>query len=172
MDLETRIEDLLEKNDIEDSNLIIVEDKEDTKKATIEELKKSLIGDNKSPSPILFYSTKYLASMLDKIVSSDELAAVTHELEKTNRRVSQISASAGTGKDTEVVDARDGETSLHERILRDKEELAGIKMDKLSEVITVKGNPIVINNPKNIAIGLCTMNIIYPNITDNFQCGD
>ena len=67
MDLETRIEDLLEKNDIEDSNLIIVEDKEDTKKATIEELKKSLIGDNKSPSSILFYSTKYLASKLDKL---------------------------------------------------------------------------------------------------------
>ena len=166
MDLETRIEDLLEKNDIEDNNLIIVEDKEDTKKATVEELKKAFVGDNESPSSILFYSTKYLASKLDKIISSDELIAVKQELEKTNKRVSQISASAGTGKDTEVVDARDGESSLHERILRDKEELTGIKMDKLSEVITVKGNPIVINNPKNIAIGLCTINIIYPNITD------
>ena len=65
MDLETRIEDLLEKNDIEDNNLIIVEDKEDTKKATVEELKKAFVGDNKSPSSILFYSTKYLASKLD-----------------------------------------------------------------------------------------------------------
>ena len=45
MDLETRIEDLLEKNDIEDNNLIIVEDKEDTKKATVEELKKAFVGD-------------------------------------------------------------------------------------------------------------------------------
>ena len=51
-----RIAELLEKDRIEDENLIIVEDDEDTKRSTISKLKKSLCGDAYDPTSNLFYS--------------------------------------------------------------------------------------------------------------------
>lgn len=166
MELETRIEELLEKHDIEDSNLIIVEDKEDTKKATVEELKKSLSGDNKSPNTLRFYSSQFMKNIIDTINSSLNGKASAIELDRLSNRVSQIVASAGSGKDTEIIDARDGEVSVHERILRDFNLLSDTKMSVLSKRHTVSGNPITIKNPSRIPVGLCTINIIYPIITD------
>ena len=50
----TIISDLEKKIEIEDSNLIIVEDKEDTKQSTVSELKKCFSGDYKEPSDMIF----------------------------------------------------------------------------------------------------------------------
>ena len=69
MDLETRIEDLLDKTDVEDSNLIIIEDIQDTKKTTIEEVKKAFNGDNNNPSSLRFYSSEYMKNILDSIIN-------------------------------------------------------------------------------------------------------
>ena len=119
MDLETRIEDLLDKFDIEDDNLLIVEDKEDTKKSTIEELKKAFKGDNKNPSELRFYSSDFMNKKLEEILNNIKGKVNNDDFKKLSDRVSQIVASSGSGKDTEVIDARDGEVSLHERIVRD-----------------------------------------------------
>lgn len=166
MDLETRIEDLLDKFDIEDDNLLIIEDREDTKKTTIEELKKALNGDIKSPSVFRFYSSDFMNRKISSIIDDMKNKTSSDEFNKLSNRVSQIVASAGSGKDTEVVDARDGEISVHERLVRDYTILNDIKMDKLVQITTVQGNPIVIKNPKNINIGACTINVVYPSITD------
>ena len=55
---EVKINDLLEKTNIEDGNLIIVEDEEDTKKSTIHRLKNNFLGDNYEPDGYRFYSSK------------------------------------------------------------------------------------------------------------------
>lgn len=47
-----RIAELMTKNGVEDDNLIIVEDSEDTKKTTVKEFKKNLNGDAEDPSDI------------------------------------------------------------------------------------------------------------------------
>ena len=54
---EIKLEDLLEKVDIEDDNLIIVEDEEDNKKTHIIELKKECYDDNSDPESYTFYSS-------------------------------------------------------------------------------------------------------------------
>lgn len=166
MDLETRIEDLLDKFDIEDDNLLIVEDKEDTKKSTIEELKKAFTGDNKNPSELRFYSSDFMNKKLEEILNNIKGKVNNDDFKKLSDRVSQIVASSGSGKDTEVIDARDGEVSLHERIVRDYKILDDIKMSILTKITTIQGNPVVINNPKNINIGKCTINVVYPSISD------
>ena len=53
-----RIAELVEKNRIEDHNLVIVEDDEDTKKSTVSELKKAFSGDAYDPAQNLFYSSE------------------------------------------------------------------------------------------------------------------
>ena len=54
---EIRIEELTEKTNIDDSNLIIVEDNDDTKKSTVLELKRAIIGDSVDPSQYKVYSS-------------------------------------------------------------------------------------------------------------------
>ena len=50
-----RIAEMLEKTNIEDENLMIVEDEIDTKRTTIKELKRALSGDGFSPDRYKFY---------------------------------------------------------------------------------------------------------------------
>ena len=63
----TIVSDLIKKIDIEDDNLIIVEDSEDTKQSTISELKKCFSGDYKEPSDKTFYSSKKMESYFDDL---------------------------------------------------------------------------------------------------------
>lgn len=165
MDLETRIEDLLDKTDVEDSNLIIIEDVQDTKKTTIEEVKKAFNGDNNNPSSLRFYSSEYMKNILDSIINDINNAASKNELDKLSNRVSQIVASAARGEDTEVVYARDGEDSLDIRLDRDKKELSDIKLDKVAIDSTISGNPVTIKNPYNIPIGRCEIVVNYSDPT-------
>ena len=63
----TIISDMEKKLDIEDDNLIIVEDAEDTKHSTISELKKCFSGDYKDPSDKRFYSSEKIESLLNDV---------------------------------------------------------------------------------------------------------
>lgn len=61
------IEELMEKSTIENDNLMIVEDEEDTKKASIYKLKKSFSGDSMDPTDDAFYTSKKIAELLDNV---------------------------------------------------------------------------------------------------------
>ena len=162
MALETKIEELPEKYDIEDSNIFIVEDEEDTKKATIEMLKKAFSGDDVTASRYKFYSSQYMETIIATLRSAINSCANTSDLEALSKRVAQIVAGTGEGKDSELIDARDGETTLHERIKRDYNILNDIKLSKLTDTVLDRGNPIAINNPKSVPIGFCTITVSYP----------
>ena len=51
------IAELIVKKSIEDSDIIIVEDNEDTKQSTVENLKKNFNGDNDDPNNLKFFSS-------------------------------------------------------------------------------------------------------------------
>ena len=166
MALETKIEELPEKYDIEDSNIFIVEDEEDTKKATIEMLKKAFSGDDITASRYKFYSSQYMETIIATLRSAINSCANTSDLEALSKRVAQIVAGTGEGKDSELIDARDGETTLHERIKRDYNILNDIKLSKLTDTVLDRGNPITINNPKSVPIGFCTITVSYPELSN------
>lgn len=116
----TVIADLMTKNNIEDNNLIIVEDAEDTKQSTIEELKKCFLGDYSSnPSERTFYSTKRIENILDNLRRQLSTYASNEEVKKLQHRVAQLVAYSGTEKDSEIIDARDDSVSLGTRLRRD-----------------------------------------------------
>lgn len=116
---ETLIADMPMKLEIEDENLIIVEDNEDTKRSNIAELKKSFSGDYKEPSDRLFYSSQKIEEYIDELERMMSTFADAEDFNKLKTRVESIIASAGSGKDSELVDARDGENTLSARLDRD-----------------------------------------------------
>ena len=56
-----KIADMLERTNIADSDLMIVEDDIDTKRATIKELKRAFIGDGLEPDQYRFYSSQQVS---------------------------------------------------------------------------------------------------------------
>lgn len=131
----TVIEDLIKKTDIEDNNLIIVEDEEDTKQSTIKDLKRSLSGDYKEPSESLFYSSSKMQNVLGDIKRESSRYASKEELDSVKNRVNDIISSAGSGKDSEIIDARDGSVTLSARLERDIEFADDRFMKKLNKVV-------------------------------------
>lgn len=114
------IEDLIEKNGIEDDNLMIIEDDEDTKKASIYALKKALNGDNVEPSDNKFYSSQMVHTFHQDISRELSNRATKKSVERLDERIKSIIASNGDGnKDTELVDARNGYATLSERLSYD-----------------------------------------------------
>ena len=133
----TIISDFLKKPEIEDSNLIIVEDNEDTKQATILDLKKSFSGDYKDPSDKTFYSSQKIETYMNDIrrnmsglASGEEVKAISKKLE------SIISSSDPELIDArEVIVARDGEDTLDIRLDRDISYAEDKYMEKVRKVI-------------------------------------
>ena len=113
---EIRIEDLVEKLDIEDGNIIIVEDDEDTKKCTVLELKRSFNGDGDEPSSYKYYSSEYVKELVNSLSVQISAAAKQTDIDALKKMLSQVITSNGTGKDTELVTARGIYNSLSERL--------------------------------------------------------
>ena len=105
MALETKIEELPEKYDIGDSNIFIVEDEEDTKKATIEMLKKAFSADDVTASRYKFYSSQYMETIIATLRSAINSCANTSDLETLSNRVAQKVAGTKEGKESELIDA-------------------------------------------------------------------
>lgn len=114
----TVISDLDKKVEIEDSNLIIVEDNEDTKQSTVSDLKKAFTGDYKNPSDMTFYSSNKIESYMNDIRRELSTFASDKDVKSLERRLESIVASAGDDN-TEIVEARDGLGSLKSRLTRD-----------------------------------------------------
>ena len=117
---EIRIEDLDRKREIEPTNLIIVEDDEDTKKAMVQDLIRSLCGDAKDPSPELFYSTLAIQNILSSIGIGN--SATTEKINELEKLIGSLTAVEGSSN-SEVIAARLQYSSLLERLAADQEYL-------------------------------------------------
>ena len=125
---EIRIEELSEKTNIDDSNLIIVEDAEDTKKSTVLELKRAFIGDSENPSQYKVYSSKYMKEIINSLTAAILYNPSRSEFESLEEQVKNIQNFSGCsgcssgGKDPELAAARGGYDTLSERLEGDIEE--------------------------------------------------
>lgn len=114
------IEDLTEAVEIEDSHLIIVEDEEDTKKASVRTLKKNLIGDYNDPDTMKFYSSKKADELLSEMSKKVDAKAEQTDIDDVKNRIAAIVTVPSDGsKDQELVDARNGKASLATRLEAD-----------------------------------------------------
>lgn len=133
-----RIAELVEKNRIEDHNLVIVEDDEDTKKSTVSELKKAFSGDAYDPAQNLFYSSEKIYELQLALKREINAKAPADKIAELESRIANIIASNGDGKDTEIIDARNGKASLSERLRYDASLLESAYMKKIERVVTGK----------------------------------
>ena len=140
----TIVSDLQKIFEIDDDNVIVVEDAEDTKQATILDLKKSLSGDYKDPSDKTFYSSKKIESYMTDIKREMSTLASGKEVDSLSKRVEDIIAEAGSGVPSEIVNARDGEGSLKARLSRDITYAEDKYMKKVQKVI--EGNTVSTGN--------------------------
>lgn len=131
----TIISDLLKKKDIEDDNLIIVEDNEDTKQATVLEFKKCLSGDYNDPSDKKFYSSQKIEDIIDNIKRQLSSFATEKSLNSIQKRIEDIITESGTGKDSELIEARNGFKTLNSRLLNDTEIADNKYMEKVTKTI-------------------------------------
>lgn len=114
------IADLTRLPEVKDDNLMIIEDIEDTKRATVLDFKKSLSGDYKEPSDTTFYSSKKIESYMKELNRSMSTLASDTDVKNISKRIEDIIAGSGDGtKDSELIDARDGEDTLKLRLDRD-----------------------------------------------------
>ena len=139
----TVISDLAYKSDIEDSNLIIVEDQEDTKQSTILDLKKSLLGDYKKPNETLFYSSQKVEERFNNFTRELASYASEKDLRSIENRIEDIIVSAGDDN-TEIVYARDGMKALSVRLDRDILDADNKYVTKVRKV--VEGNQVSTGN--------------------------
>lgn len=119
-----KIADLAQKNDIEDTNLMIVEDENDTKKATVHEFKKALSGDAHNPDRFKFYSSKKMQELLHLMSIDISAKANGEDLEELRKALDGVViASRGDGSVSaeEIADARNGYDTLGERLRIDQD---------------------------------------------------
>lgn len=134
-----KIAELLEIHDIDDDDLMIVEDEEDTKQSTVKTFKQALSGDFFDPSRYRFYSSMYMDDMIKTLNIAIKSKASSSEIQKLADRVEQIVTNNPDGtKDQELIDARGSQSSLsgrfdYERFLSD-----GMYMKK--KLTTVSGD--------------------------------
>lgn len=118
---EIRIEELSEKTNIDDSNLFIVEDNEDTKKSTILELKRAFLGDSVDPSKYKVYSSEYIHELINAITASINYNPSREEFDDLKTKVDNLSTSGCwsgcySGGDPEVIAARGEYANLSDRL--------------------------------------------------------
>ena len=118
-----RIAEMLEKTNIEDDNLMIVEDDIDTKKATVKELKRAFNGDGLTPDSYKFYSSKQVMDLVNSINVNISTLPNRQEFDDLAQQIKNIVGSVGEGKDSELVAARGEYDTLSERLAGDQKAL-------------------------------------------------
>lgn len=113
-----KIAEMLERTNISDSDLMIVEDDIDTKRMTIKELKRAFNGDGFDPDPYKFYSSQQVKDMVDSLSISISTLPTAEEFESLKQQVEKIQTGAGGGseKDPELVAARGSYDTLSDRL--------------------------------------------------------
>ena len=120
-----KIAEMLEKTNIEDENLMIVEDDIDTKRTTVKELKRAFNGDGIVPSSYKFYSSKQTQDLIDGIKIGMTNSPTKEEFDNLKQQVTNIQTSGGGSgeKDPELVAARGEYDTLSDRLDGDLKEL-------------------------------------------------
>lgn len=122
-----KIEDLQEKYNISESNLIIVEDEIDTKKATVKELRKSFSGDGKDPTRDYFYSSHYINELLNSLNIAISNKASKETIKNLEAQLDAIIASQTNNIDptkidlAEIITARGDQNTLSDRLIYERE---------------------------------------------------
>ena len=134
------IAELNVKKNIEDSDIIIVEDNEDTKQSTVENLKKNFNGDNEEPDNMKFFSSAKVDEIKQSLQKEIAAKASHSEMSALEKAVDNIitNQTEQEAKDIEIVTARDGCNTLADRLDRDKESLSSRMMKKYKR--TASGN--------------------------------
>ena len=161
----TVIEDLISLPSIEDNNLIIVEDNEDTKKATVLDLKKAFSGDYKTSSDKTFYSSKKIEEYMSNIRRELSSLASSEDLQKITKRVEDIITGSGSGNvdyAQELIYARNGARQLNDRLEDDKAEADNKYLQKVYKV--VEGATVSTNNFGYVDVYLKNMSSETANI--------
>lgn len=160
------IEDLEDIKNIKNTDIIIIEDEEDTKKCTIDIFKKSISGDYSDPSPSLFYSSDKVNSIKGELTKLLGDKADSTTVDAISKRLADIVSAPGDGtKDIEIVDARDGETSLQTRLERDIKIAEENKLTVLKKPVKVTDSTIEINVPYSKTIGNIDIKVDYDDIS-------
>lgn len=118
-----RIAEMLERTDIADSDLMIVEDDIDTKRATVKELKRAFNGDGMEPSSYKFYSSLQVQDIINRIEIHMSTLPSRREFDNLEQQVKNIIGSTGSGKDSELVAARGKYETLSDRLAGDQKDL-------------------------------------------------
>lgn len=118
-----RIAEMLEKTNIEDDNLMIVEDDIDTKRATVKELKRAFNGDGLTPDSYKFYSSKQVTDMINSVNVAISTLPSRKEFDDIAQQIKNITGSTGEGKDSELVAARGKYDTLSDRLAGDQKDL-------------------------------------------------
>ena len=134
------IAELNVKKNIEDSDIIIVEDNEDTKQSTVENLKKNFNGDNEEPDNMKFFSSAKVDEIKQSLQKEIAAKASHSEMSALEKAVDNIitNQTEQEAKDIEIVTARDGCDTLADRLDRDKGSLSSRMMKKYKR--TASGN--------------------------------
>ena len=132
------IAELIVKKSIEDSDIIIVEDNEDTKQSTVENLKKNFNGDNDDPNNLKFFSSSKVNEIKQSLQKEIAAKASHSELSTLKKAVDTIitTQTEQEAKDIEIITARDGCDTLANRLDRDKESLSSRMMKKYKRTAT------------------------------------
>ena len=120
-----KIAEMLERTNIADTDLMIVEDDIDTKRTTVKELKRAFNGDGMDPDPYKFYSSQQVKDMIDSVNISLSGTPTKEEFEDLAQQVKNIQTSTGGGseKDPELVAARGSYDTLSDRLKGDIDSL-------------------------------------------------
>lgn len=121
-----KIADMLERTNIADSDLMIVEDDIDTKRATIKELKRAFIGDGFEPDQYRFYSSQQVSDYINSLNILISNLPSESDFNDLKQQVQNIQTSTGgaSEKDPELVAARGEYATLSDRLKGDIESLA------------------------------------------------
>ena len=120
-----KIAEMLERTNIADSDLMIVEDEIDTKRTTVKELKRAFNGDGMDPSSYKFYSSKHVKDLIDSVNIAISNMPSGEEFESLEQQVKNIQQNSGSGseKDAELVAARGTYDTLSDRLEGDIKDL-------------------------------------------------
>ena len=158
----TVIEDLTPAMGINDDNLIIVEDTEDTKRATVLDLKRAFTGDYNDPSDKTFYSSQKIEEYMNNINRQLLTLASENDLQSLSDRVKDLvlNSQEETGRNSEVVEACEGHRVLSDRLASDITKADNRFMKKINRV--VEGKTVTTNN-----LDGCLVDIYLKNMSGN-----
>lgn len=117
---EIKIVDLDEKKTPEDSNIMIIEDSEDTKKISLKNIKRSFVADDSDPTDTNFYSAQKIEQLFNGLKLSVGSYPTLAQFNSLKTQVDNMQTSSGSSN-SEVVAARGAYSTLSNRLDGERE---------------------------------------------------